>query len=151
MRYARLALPMIGLFVASISPTLDLRAQGGSSATDPARAWRRTPRGLGAHGNPVRHRTWGTDHLRQTAVPRWKRPQTYRGTIYSAPYYAITTPWAIPNLRSDPYPYPTAHSPATRKPFAGIRPAPTAVDRYWPLLYEAREDPKTGLIIWSLP
>ncbi|MDZ4657259.1 MAG: hypothetical protein SH868_06725 [Bythopirellula sp.] len=37
------------------------------------------------------------------------------------------------------------------KPFAGMRPAPTAFERYWPLLLEGREDPETGVVIWSIP
>jgi hypothetical protein len=37
------------------------------------------------------------------------------------------------------------------KPFENVRPAPTAFERYWPLMLEGHEDPKTGVIIWSLP
>ena len=37
------------------------------------------------------------------------------------------------------------------KPFAGMRPAPTAFERYWPLMLEGREDPETGVVIWSIP
>ena len=40
---------------------------------------------------------------------------------------------------------------ATSKPFEEVRPAPTAFERYWPLLLEGRQDPHTGVIIWSLP
>jgi hypothetical protein len=32
-----------------------------------------------------------------------------------------------------------------------MRPAPTAFERYWPLLLEGREDPETGVVIWSIP
>jgi hypothetical protein len=149
MRYVHLNLSTIGLFAALMAFPLDLRAQGGSSAADSMRAWRHTSRGLSSNAGLAFHRLRSAGHSRLPATPRWKQPLASRGTIYSAPYYAITTPWAIPNLRSDPYP--AVSSPSTRKPFAGARPAPTAVDRYWPLLFEAREDPKTGLVIWSLP
>jgi hypothetical protein len=48
--------------------------------------------------------------------------------------------------------YPTTIAgPRVGKPFENARPAPTAFERYWPLLLEGREDPKTGVIIWSLP
>jgi hypothetical protein len=39
----------------------------------------------------------------------------------------------------------------TGKPFSNVRPAPTAFERYWPLLLEGREDPKTGVVIWYIP
>ncbi len=47
--------------------------------------------------------------------------------------------------------YPGVSRLPAQKPFANIeRPAP-ALERYWPLLLEGREDPHTGIIIWSLP
>ena len=47
--------------------------------------------------------------------------------------------------------YPGVSRLPAQKPFANIeRPAP-ALERYWPLLLEGREDPHTGVIIWSLP
>jgi hypothetical protein len=45
----------------------------------------------------------------------------------------------------------TVYRQPTGKPFENVRPAPTAFERYWPLMLEGRQDPKTGLIIWSLP
>ena len=149
MRYVHLNLSTIGLLAASLAFPLDLRAKEALP-----RLTRCVPGGTRRGGSSSNaglafHRLRSAGHRQLPATPRWKQPLASRGTIYSAPYYAITTPWAIPNLRSDPYP--AVSSPSTRKPFAGARPAPTAVDRYWPLLFEAREDPKTGLVIWSLP
>jgi hypothetical protein len=45
----------------------------------------------------------------------------------------------------------TTYGPALSKPFSNMRPAPTAFERYWPLLLEGREDPKTGVVIWYIP
>ncbi len=48
--------------------------------------------------------------------------------------------------------YPTnVYSQRVGKPFENARPAPTAFERYWPLMLEGREDPKTGVIIWYMP
>ncbi len=45
----------------------------------------------------------------------------------------------------------TTYGPALSKPFSDVRPASTAFERYWPLLLEGREDPKTGVVIWYIP
>lgn len=45
----------------------------------------------------------------------------------------------------------TVHRQPVGKPFENARPEPTAFERYWPLMLEGREDPKTGVIIWYLP
>ncbi|MGI9430524.1 MAG: hypothetical protein ACR2NM_17825 [Bythopirellula sp.] len=47
--------------------------------------------------------------------------------------------------------YPGVSRLPAEKPFANIQPEPTGLQRYWPLLLEGREDPNTGLIIWTLP
>ena len=47
--------------------------------------------------------------------------------------------------------YPGVSRLPPQKPFANVRPEPTGLQRYWPLLLEGREDPNTGLIIWTLP
>ena len=140
---------IVPVVAASVCHGPDLQAQTGPATADPAVSRRYAWRGIGPYGNPALRRAPAAGHMRWPAADRWRRPQPSRGTIYSAPYFAITTPWAIPDIRSDPYP--AAVRPGNRKPFAGARPASTAVDRYWPLLMEAREDPKTGLIIWRLP
>lgn len=38
-----------------------------------------------------------------------------------------------------------------RKPFSDIQRPPTGFERYWPLLLEGRENPRTGVIFWSMP
>ena len=47
--------------------------------------------------------------------------------------------------------YPGVSRLPTQKPFANVQPEPTGLQRYWPLLLEGREDPNTGLILWTLP
>ncbi len=47
--------------------------------------------------------------------------------------------------------YPGVSRLPTQKPFANLERPPTAIERYWPLLLEGRQDPETGLIIWQLP
>jgi hypothetical protein len=149
MRYVRLGLSTIGLFIASMFFAPELHAQKGIPVVDSMYAWPHTSRGLSSNAGLAHLRLRNSAHTRLPATSRWNRPPLSRGTIYSAPYYAITAPWAIPDIRSDPYP--AIQTRPTGKPFAGARPAPTAVDRYWPLLFEARQDPKTGLTIWRLP
>jgi hypothetical protein len=68
------------------------------------------------------------------------------------PRYSQTpavTSYPMPTTTARAY-YPSTVTPV-EKPFAYVRPPATAFDRYWPFLMEAREDPDTGLIIWTLP
>jgi hypothetical protein len=51
----------------------------------------------------------------------------------------------VPNYPSNVY------SQRAGKPFENARPAPTAFERYWPLMLEGRQDPNTGVIIWYMP
>jgi len=149
MQCIRLILLATGILAASMFYPHKMQAQVSSPVANSMRGWRNTSRGLNARASLAARHTRSNGRTRLPPAPRWRRPYTSRGTLYSAPYYAITTPWAIPDIRSDPYP--SVNTQPNRKPFAGARPAPNAIDRYWPLLFEAREDPKTGLIIWQLP
>ena len=56
----------------------------------------------------------------------------------------------VPYAANTPFPSNVSQA-RVGKPFDNVRPAPTAFERYWPLMLEGREDPKTGVIIWSLP
>jgi len=47
--------------------------------------------------------------------------------------------------------YPGVSRLPEQKPFEGLQPAPTAFDRYWPLLLEGQQNPNTGFIIWRFP
>jgi hypothetical protein len=71
---------------------------------------------------------------------------------YSQPYVAdarwrrSAATWNRPNRY-----YPGLNSPSPSKPFANVRPAPNAFERYWPFLLEERENPRTGNVILTLP
>ena len=65
------------------------------------------------------------------ATPSWRPPAPSRRGVL--PYF----------------PAPTYQAPV--KPFANVRPAPSSFERYWPLLLEPRENPRTGRVIWTLP
>ena len=144
---------LVGCCAAWGSAPIDALAQGASSAATSLHTWRRTSQGLSPNAALARYRMQNLGHsvprsfaLRQPAI----QPTT---TLYSTPYYAITTHRTIP-ARPTSY-YPTTNSAATGsltpKPFADLQRPPTAVQRYWPYLLEAREDPRTGLVIWQLP
>ena len=80
----------------------------------------------------------------------------FRGrTIYNAPYYAVTTNRSVPRafVSSSTYNEPLIINNAGRtlKPFTNLRRPANAVERYWPLLAEGREDPRTGIVYWQLP
>jgi|GEM_PF-7088303 len=47
--------------------------------------------------------------------------------------------------------YPGISRTPPQKPFTAIERPPTALERYWPLLLEGRENLDTGEIIWRLP
>jgi hypothetical protein len=87
-------------------------------------------------------------------VPTPLHPRFQAGAGAGFPQPAFPTHYGVavtPTYSSAPY-YPTnaSQQPIT-KPFTGYRPAPTAFERYWPLMLEGREDPNTGVIIWSIP
>ena len=47
--------------------------------------------------------------------------------------------------------YPGVSRLPPEKPFDNLQPQPNAFERYWPLMLQGYQDPKTGIIIWSLP
>lgn len=47
--------------------------------------------------------------------------------------------------------YPGVSRLPAQKPFANLDRGPSGLESYWPWLLEGRQDPNTGLIIWSLP
>ena len=134
-----------------------VHAQGAKSTAQSLQAWQRhSSQELSSNAALARYRL---DNLNQrvarTRVRRY--PAGFPGTtIYSAPYYAVTTHRVVPdrlagrNTLANPHYFPVDRT-QTQKPFADIRYQPNAVQRYWPLLLEAREDPQTGLVIWRLP
>ena len=144
----RQTLLMTGLLVGSMATVVEVHAQNVSSAATSIQAWRHTSQGLSPNAALAFYRVQNVGSPQQQASP-WRRQQYGSSTtIYSAPYYTITTQRSVPTARSY---YPASSTAQTQKPFANLQPAPSAIDRYWPLLLEAREDPATGLVIWTLP
>ena len=47
--------------------------------------------------------------------------------------------------------YPGVSRLPAQKPFSNVNRGPSGIQSYWPLLLEGRQDPNTGLIIWTLP
>ncbi len=66
------------------------------------------------------------------------------------PAIQIPSPSLVPGQGARQY-YPGVSRQPTQKPFANLERQPSGLESYWPLLLEGREDPNTGLIIWTLP
>jgi len=69
---------------------------------------------------------------------------------HAHPSSASTSASNLPGRGTQQF-YPGVSRLPTQKPFANLERPPTGFERYWPLLLEGRQDPNTGLIIWSLP
>ncbi len=148
MTYTRLIV-LVGCSAAWWTAPIDLYAQGISSAATTMQTWRRTSQGLSSNAALALYRMQNVGHPSQSSFALRRPTSLPATTLYSTPYYAVTTNRAIPG-RPISY-YPTSNTQQTQKPFAGIRHPPNAFQRYWPYLLEAREDPHTGLVIWTLP
>ncbi len=66
------------------------------------------------------------------------------------PAIQIPSPSMVPGQGARQY-YPAVSRQPAQKPFADLERPPSGLESYWPLLLEGREDPNTGLIIWTLP
>jgi hypothetical protein len=119
--------------------------QGLTFRPDAAQVWREAA-AMGLSYNEA----LALSRLRTNAVvptPLHPRFQAGSGAGLVQPNYAARQ--GVPLTPSAPT---TTYGPAvTGKPFSNVRPAPTAFERYWPLLLEGREDPKTGVVIWYIP
>ncbi len=71
-------------------------------------------------------------------------------TPHASPKARLSSASHVPGQGAEQY-YPSISRQPVQKPFAEIERLPTGLQRYWPLLLEGRENPNTGLIIWSLP
>lgn len=158
MRCRSLILLMVGLAAAwATVPAAAQRSQRGGS---PLIDWREQSQGMSTNAALAFYRVRNTNRtypsqsvsapqgLSPVSQPIATAPPYYRGNTYQPrPYFAIpAVGYAAP-----PAPGPPAGAGFQTKPFAQVRPTPNAIDRYWPLLMERREDPNTGLIIWQLP
>ena len=147
-----LALILAGAVAACLaSPLLYGQVPGGGN--DPLAVWRETSPGMSTNAALAFYRLRSSSTAPNALHPRFQsgtNSQNSSGYYRSAPrgtgQRGIGSAAAgLPDygLSSTRY--------ATSKPFDGIQPAPTAFERYWPFLLEGRQDPHTGVIIWSLP
>jgi hypothetical protein len=130
--------------VAACLASQNLYGQGLSNRSDAMQIWREAAmNGLSYNESLALYR------LRQSAtVPTPLHPRFQVGA--GATVYRPQQPTRYGVAVTPSYPTTIARAPVG-KPFANVRPAPTAFERYWPLMLEGREDPNTGIIIWSLP
>lgn len=138
----------IGLVVAWGLHIQTADAQNIRSPATALQTWRNTGPGLSSNARLSMYRNQNVGYPNQY--------RAYGGqTLYSAPYYAITTHRSVPRAFVSTSTYnrsiPVNTAGQTAKPFNNLRRPRNAVERYWPLLAEGREDPRTGLVIWQLP
>ncbi|TWU28214.1 hypothetical protein [Bythopirellula polymerisocia] len=130
-----------------------LYGQGSPPGNDPLAMWRETSPGLSSNAALAFYRLRSSSTAPSVLNPRLQPgAKNQQSTGY---YPSATRGRGQQGIASSSTGRPgyglTPTRYATGKPFEGIRPAPTAFERYWPLLLEGRQDPHTGVIIWSLP
>ena len=149
---------LVGFLAAGLPATQRAASQGLAAGASPIQIWQQHSQGLSTNAAlafyRVRHANRPYQVMTATRAPRYSTSVPMRThanynvtTLYRRPYYAIpAVGYAAPPVVDPPL------EPAfSAKPFAQVRHAPNAIDRYWPLLMERREDPNTGLVIWQLP
>lgn len=156
MNIERTTLLALGFAVGILSSASTAEAQISSPATT-LHTWRQTSQGMSSNAALAfyRVRNVGYPNRQQgTGVPIALQNRT----LYSAPYYAITrrrgvaaTIAPVAPVTAPALGVTTRQTGIVSKPFVNLERPANAVERYWPLLLEAREDRRTGLVIWSLP
>lgn len=161
MVFLRSILPALGVTAGVLVGQLALQAQNVVSPATTIQTWRNTTYGMSSNSALAMYRLRHVGHPNHRTV--WRTAPVTLGsrTLYSAPYFAITTrsfvPQTISPQATNPQPAAAQAAAAPRtaaagnKPFSNLQRPPNAIERYWPLLLEAREDRRTGLVIWSLP
>jgi hypothetical protein len=135
---------LLAAAVAACLASHNLYGQAPANRPDPKQVWRDAAmKGLSYNESLALYR------LRQSAtVPTPLHPRFQAGAgagIYTPSRGVRQSTSIVPS-------YPTnVYTQRVGKPFENVRPAPTAFERYWPLMLEGREDPKTGVIIWYMP
>jgi len=141
MKHALLLAVMISFssLVGWCSPTV-AQGQFAQPNNNPFETWKYTSQGMSTNSALAFYR------LQSSGKPVMGAPSNrWQRSVPASRHQSVS------NRRSiSPY-YSSVPSSTHRKPFANIQPSPNAFERYWPLLLEAREDPETGIIIWSLP
>jgi hypothetical protein len=113
---------------------------------DPIQHWRQTSQGMSSTAALAHYR------LQNTAVRHQPIQAQLRDQRYTTPSSQYLGPRPTPTgpVGLGAYHQPYRHN-VSNKPFANVQQPQTAMERYWPLLLEGRQDTKSGLIIWSLP
>ncbi len=124
--------------------------QGLPQKNDPVDVWRQSSQGMSSNAALAFYRLRNSSGVPTPLHPRF---QVGSGAMVHVPGYTSRTGAYAPfsAQQTTPGQQTTVYRQPTGKPFENVRPAPTAFERYWPLMLEGRQDPKTGLIIWSLP
>ncbi len=135
---------LLAAAVAACLASHNLYGQAPANRPDAVQVWRQAAvHGLSYNESLALYR------LRQNStVPTPLHPRFQVGA--GASVYTPNRPNQYGVATSASYPM-AINSQRTGKPFQNVRPAPTAFERYWPLMLEGREDPKTGVIIWYMP
>ena len=147
MKSLHLTVLMAGLLAAwGTSPPV-VQAQGVHSAAAPMQVWNRTSEGMSSNAALAFYRVQnvGRPTMQASAWPQYSRSPAVVN------YPVVVNYPASPYAENSYYPAAGSSSTQLQKPFAYVRPAPTAFDRYWPYLLEGYEDPETGFIIWTMP
>ena len=88
-------------------------------------------------------------HVQLTPALRWHLNRS-SGTSAVPPVAQLSSAATVPGQGAERY-YPGISRSPVQKPFADLERPAGGLQTYWPLLLEGREDPRTGLIIWSFP
>ncbi len=125
--------------------------QGVSQQPDAVQVWREAAaRGLSYNESLALYRLRNSSTVPTPLHPRFQAGAGANVYVPTATGRTAVSPFHTGMPASSGVPT-TAYRQSVGKPFENIRHPPSAFERYWPLMLEGREDPKTGVIIWSLP
>ncbi|MEM8944537.1 MAG: hypothetical protein AAGD11_05075 [Planctomycetota bacterium] len=89
------------------------------------------------------------NHVHLSPAMRWHLNRSER-TPNNQPTTTRSSAAKAPGQGAEQF-YPGVSRLPQQKPFSDLERPPSGLQSYWPLLLEGREDPNTGLIIWTLP
>ena len=104
-------------------------------------------RGQLSHAAVYHLESLGT-HVHLTPAMRWHLNRS--GAAVSPSGATSPSSATVPGQGAEKF-YPGVSRWPTQKPFADLERPASGLQSYWPFLLEGRQDPNTGLIIWSLP
>jgi hypothetical protein len=143
MKHLLVGLLIAGAIAACLAWPRSVYGQRYAPARDPLTTWRESSEGLSNNAALAMYRLRTSSSVQMPMHPRFQTQYTPLRNPLPAAGAGVGVA-QVPGYTTLPPPRPT-------KPFEGAQRPPTAFDRYWPLMLEGREDPKTGIIIWSIP